>query len=285
MQSVLLAPHSPSIFADGVKEPQYITSRRPISAWVHLSSTDAEPDADKTDCVIGNSGILASNFNRIRINGFSCIWNIPNINPRNNTFKFITDAGPTIYTVVLAEAWWDRENPASAGLIADELIAGMNAAGSPLTFAKTVDPRYPNTFTIAATTPNTFAFVDCDAITKGLQMYGLRKTPLALTHQLGPMNMMYTQYVDIKSDTICKYAKMRPVTSGKINPIVLRAYVGGTEWGSNFQSIIQYTAFNWNSTEPLYRVDVKLFDQNGDQLYCPDGGKKFIWQLNLEVEV
>lgn len=116
-------------------------------------------------------------------------------------------------------------------------------------------------------------------------MYGFEKETTANSLQrLGTMGMAYTNYVDVKSTELTKWQKMRSLTSGSLNPVVVRAFIGN-KWGVDYTNLSDtYLAFAWNYQCPLQSVDITFYDENGDLLYVAPSSN-FEWQLSLIAEM
>jgi hypothetical protein len=223
--------------------------------------------------------------------GITALWYVPNVNPRNNTLTFHSGISGLDHTVTIPERYYDIEVPADITQLATDIRDAMNSVSgaSGLTFGFAFRTGFPRTFDMTVIVPigGTYYFVDSSsAVAKGMQMYNFeRSSTLAVSHQVGPMSMMYTQFVDVKSTELTKWEKIKSVTTGNQNPVVMRAYIGGNKWGDDFDQIDFYLAFSWKWNEPIYAVDVEFYDQNGDPLYYPNNGKDFLWQLTLVAEL
>jgi hypothetical protein len=289
MQRVYLPPTAPAGYADSSAEAQYVTAKRPISGGVYISSQDTPYGTDRTKCQVGGSNILASNANRMRMLGVAVIWNIPNVNPRNNSLSFFSSVTGLVHDVTLTEAYYDITVPADIAALMVDIVGALNSAGSGLSFSSTPAVGFPRKFVITAVGGLFYFVTTSDAVAKGEQMYLFQRegrVPVpAASKTVGPMNLIYTMFVDIKSTVLTKWAKIKSMTTGNQNPVVMRAYVGGNKWGYDFQELHDYLAFAWKWSEPIYSIDFSFFDQNGDPLYAPNGGKDFIWQISLEAEL
>lgn len=295
MTSIKLQPVIPDVYTDSNLEPQYVTMRNPIAAWVYLNSGDLPVDDDKTNCIIrsdnttgGRGGnILASDMGRIKIAGVTSNWYIPNVNPRNNTITFHSSASGLDHTVTLTERFYDVTSATDITALIAAIITALNTAtgASGLTFSSAAVTGFPRMYTISAAGGLYYFIRTCSALAKGRQMYGFDQTQTSsANHTVGPMNMMYTQFVDIVSTTMTKWSKMSTSTSGNVSPVIARAYIGGNAWGTNFQQFLLEVASSWKAREPISYIDLRFFDQNGDPLYAPNDGKDFQWQISLIVE-
>jgi hypothetical protein len=291
MIKTLLPSIDPNIYIGNLDEPQYVTSKQPNAGIIYLDSHDAKPyGVNRADCQIGSNDPLLQSINRVRILGFTFNWYIPNVNPRNNTLTFWSSITTQMHTVILDERYYDASIPADVTALVNGILARLNAISgvSGITFSSSVNGVGPRTFNIIATAP--FYWDDCDALIKGAQMFGFQRegrVPIpAASKMLGPMNFMYTQYVDIKSNALTKWQKIRSVASNGNNPLVGRFYVGGQAWGPNFMSLQNtYIAFAWNSVEPIYSIDIQIYDEHGDKLYGLNDGKDLEWQFTISGEL
>lgn len=287
---------SAHIYAFSATEPQYVSSRTPNEGWLYINSQDAPPGADRTNCTMGTGEILATGMARIKVRGFAMFWNIPNVNPRNNVIQFQSSLGVlgAVYTTApLNVRNYDPRVPADVTALIADIIAKMTAVapGGQLFTAPAI-VGFPLTFTLTSSAGSTFRMVPTSlAVAKGAQMFGFpTDQTFTQTKQLGPMNFFYSLFVDIVSNTLTKWSKMRSESTGHIAPLVLRAYVGGTggsgNWGLTHQSVgFPQVDFSWKADEPLTQFDIRLFDQNGDPLYTLNDGKDLLWQLSLVAEM
>lgn len=287
-------------------EPQYVSTRIPNQGELYINSQDAPPGTDRTNYTVGTSEILATAMARIKVLGFATYWNVPNVNPRNNVLSFYISTGGggppggTKFTVTLDTRWYNIFSAGGAdeaALILD-IITKMNAVVPvtvPVTqFRATAIPGFPQTYTLDFTpaSPAGLTFsIDptCLAVTKGAQMFNFpveSPTNLTASKQLGTMNFVYTQFIDIISSTLTKWDKMQSASTGRISPLIIRAYAGGQAWGLQFQDVSNNPIeLSWKADEPLASFDIRFFDMNGDPLYQPNGGTQWIWQLTLLAEM
>lgn len=285
MQNSILLPQNPSIYSTSTKEPQYITAKPPTTSWLYFDSLDTPAGTDRTNCTLGSGGIMASGFNRLKFIGMSLLWDIPNVNPRNNVIQFYSsNTGSTIHSCTLNVGFYPLLD--SAALINAIRIAMNTVSGaSGLTFSFGNISLLPRTYTLTAAGGTFYFYTGCSAITKGAQMYGLPTSQtLEATKTVGTMQMIYTQYVDVVSHTATKFQKSSSVSTKNIAPIVVRAYLGNFDWGFTYYVPDSYIAYAWQDGTPLYSVDFAFYDQNGDPLYAPNDGQTLKWQITLAAE-
>lgn len=286
--SVTLPAQQWTQYTDSQYEPQYTTSKKPNRGWVYITSKDS-PESDKTVCTVYPKTQLGTGFNRINIEGFTVNWFIPNVNPRNNWIHLLSSNYPTTpFSLYLDVKYWTSSLDL-VNHIRDQLNA---VAGTGLTFSvvtSAADPDLddmPDYYALVAS-GGTFMFLDdSTVITKGEPCFGIAGgQSLAAKQTIGPMGMMYTQYVDIQSQTLTQWTKIQSATSSNVSAIVARAYVGGKEYGTQFQRFDDDVSLSWNPITPLSSIDISLFDSSGDPLYAPENGSKLSWQLAMAIEL
>ena len=279
MADVLLRATNPALYHDNGHEPQYVTAKEPQNGWIYLDSKNST-DADKTNCQIVSRTPLIQQANRIRVAGIGGYFPIPNVNPRNNVISFWSSITNSVWSVTLTERYYAMTDVAV--LIAD-IIVKLNSVsgGSGLTFASVAVTGFPNTYNINAASGTFYWDRNSSAVIKGSQMYGLVLAGAATSQRLSPP-MVYTNYVDVKSTELTKWKKITSLTSGSLNPVLLRAFIG-SHWGRDYSNLSDtYLAFAWDASTPLFQCDISFYDENGDPLYTVDG---FSWQISLVAEL
>lgn len=273
---------------DGFREPQYITARDPTSARIYLASINTPPGTDRTKCTVGNTNQpLTQGINRIRVSDFHMMWNTPNVNPRNNVIQFVVNGDPTTYSVNLG-----TQNITSFTTLTSDIATAMTAAGSGRTFTYVdFSPAIPNYGKIQIDAGHSFYFVPtCSAVAKGSAMYNLQREidPLnpvfAPFKTIGPAGLQYTVWIDVVSRAITKWTKVSSVSSDNVAPIIARVPVETNDMGRFVEPPLS-VSFAWNSGEPIYSIDVSLYDENGDQFFALNGGQTELWQLTLSPEI
>lgn len=271
-------------------DPQYVTSVGPNSGLIYLDSRNTQYGTDRTNCTISSNSAFATNISRIRVIGISALWYTPNVNPRNSTLSFFINADPEPlkYTVQLPERYYDPNVPADAEQLRNDIVAALNSSGSAAIFSSTAITGFPRKYIITSTAPFYFD-PTCDAVTKGLQMFNFYREIVGqetfeTAKPLGPMTMVYTQYVDVKSNILTRWQKMQSTTSGSQNPVLFRSYITENQYSITYGTPA-FTTVAWKWSEPIYQADFAFYDQNGDPLYVPNDGRDFEWQITLGVEI
>lgn len=285
---VFLPPVQPSVYSESAMEPQYVTTVAANSGWIYLDSRNTPYGTDRTNCTISSNSAFATNIFRIRVMGISALWYIPNVNPRNNTLSFKVNNSPVTYTVTLPERFYDPNVPADVTQLTNDIKTALNGAGSGATFDIFSITGYPRKYGITSTLPFYFD-PECSAVLKGVQMYNFQREikdqeVFETSKSLGPMSMFYSQYVDIKSSILTRWQKIQSTTSGNLNPVLFRSYIGENQWGVTYETP-RANQVAWKASEPIYQIDFAFYDQNGDPLYAPNNGKDFEWQISLSVEI
>lgn len=287
---VMLHPMSPMVYSYTSGEPQYVSGRVPNQGWLYISSQDAPEGTDRTNYTVGGSEILANGMARIKGMGFATYWNVPNVNPRNNMISFEANVAGNVFTTApLNVRWYDITSAADEAALIMDILAKLNAltGASGLTWSATPIAGFPQTYTLSVVGGTYRMVLSSLALAKGAQMFGFpRDQVFSAAKQLGAMNFVYTQFTDIVSSTLTKWDKMQSSSTGRIAPLVMRAYAGGQAWGLQFQDLTNHPVeFTWKADEPLARFDIRFYDMNGDPLYQPNNGKDWIWQLSLLAEM
>jgi hypothetical protein len=307
---VSLPPMSTHMYSYTATEPQYVSTRIPNQGWLYINSQDSPPGTDRSNYTVGTSEIMATAMARIKVLGFATYWNIPNVNPRNDVISFYssnsapgfpgnptsTNLGPKFTTAPLVDRWYNINVPADQAALNADIIAKLNALVglTGLTFSLTPVVGFPQTFILSAAGGAFILDPTSPAVAKGQQMFGFTQLPASQLVQASfvvatppqTFNFAYTQFVDIISSQLTKWDKMLSTSTGRISPLVIRAYVGGQQWGLQFQELNAHLVeISWKADEPLTTFDIRFFDMNGDPLYVPNGGKDFIWQLSLLAEM
>lgn len=283
-EAVFLKPQDPKIYnsTNGTLEPQYITSIDPTEAWIWISSRDCAGD-DKTNCRYEIAQPLGTGVRRINLLGTTMLWDSPNVNPRNQRVRFFSTNSGGFHEVDVPTGFY-----ATSVALAIALVAALNTAtgSSGLTFSQIPTPLFPNQHTISAVGGDFYFDQQCNAVVKGMQLWSLpASTTATASKTTGTMFLMYTEYVDVVSIECTKNAKVRSLTSNQRSNVVVRAYLGGQQSPGTitFYEPDRSLSFAHRYQDPIYALDFRFLDQNGDQLYVSDPAK-LQWQITLGFE-
>lgn len=296
MQKVILEPVDAKIYARNNLEPQYTTYRDPNRAIVYLDSEDNTLETNKVDILMStirilrdNASMLTSGINRISVQSAGIFYNIPNVNPRNNVLTFFSSNSGLFHTVTVPEGFYTTSN----ALITAVVIALNTATGaSGLTFSFTVIAGFPDNYNLNSVGGNYYFTLTCLGIKYGVPLWNLPIDQIATnTKIVGTMGLWYTRYIDITSETLTKYCKVRTVSTNNNENIVLRIFVNDPTsvhlipWENAPVS----ASYNYLPNEPIYTIHFSLYDQFGNLLYIPNGAQGtvggFEWNVQLLVSI
>jgi hypothetical protein len=277
----VLIPTIPwSMYRNVDNEPQPVTAREPISSTLYINTVDLPAGSDRTNFVISNNVNYLNNVARISpVSATIFNWFIPNINQRNNTLTIFSGQSGLQHTVTIPEGRYTDGDD-----IMDAIVTALNAiSGSTLiTFSyAATDPLFPLLYDLDADGIKEYYIVNtCTAVTHGYSMFAMDAAQtLANSHRVGPMPMQYTEWVDICSTVLTKYAKLRSVTSSSRSHIFARMLIRGDSsnpeepdvvWGFAYDGFVNEDAhFSFRPLENVTSIDIQLRDQFGDLLYVP----------------
>jgi hypothetical protein len=260
-------------------DPQEVTAKRPLSTYLYLSGST------NNELVNVGGQVLIKQCTRVSPVNFRFFTpGIPNINPINDKVKFILSSAPTVVlTATIPEASY-----ISAEAALNALITQLNSLA------------FPAVFDLLPYQPNTFAFIylrcteqfkilpESSAVKYGISClnFGPSITTFASTHLIGPSVMEYSFYVDIRSNVLTQYSKIRSLAVNKsLGQIFLRTPLSPSGFTVPVTENIAESplVFNIKPTETINAIDISLFDMYGNPLYIPTYGN-FLWQLTLAVE-
>lgn len=275
-----------TMYRDTDMEAQPTTSKQPPSALVYLNTEDLSPGQPRNNFVISNDITYFSNVSRITPVGCAITnYYIPNVNERNNTLSFFSTTSNLVHTVTLTEALYTS----SATLMA-EIVTRLNTVtgASGLTFSSSVFSGRPDMYNLAAA-GGTYHIVSCTALTHGDTVYAFDPSPLnASVHYVGPMPLKYTLFVDVVSDTLTKFAKLRTISTNAKSAVFIRAFIGGSDWGNTVYAVSANEAISINflPMQVVTTIDIRLYDSHGDILYIPFWLRDtLIFQMTFRVDL
>lgn len=297
MSNIVLTPINPALYQQPNNEPQYITSKDPNKAILYLDSQDCKLELNKTNILMSTvkrygdiPSTLALGITRLSIDSFSINWITPNINVRNNTITFFSSNSGLFHTVTIPEGFYDTST-----LIITAVVNALNTAtgSSGLTFSFTTVTYSPDIYNLNSAGGNYYISLTCTAITKGYQLYNL---PISQTPQnsklVGAINGWYTKYIDICSNTLSQYVKIRTNSTGYSSNIIFRVLLNTNNKptltrGVNIHQSTQ--SYNYLPNSPLISIDFTLRDQFGEELYIPQGAEGtasgFFWDVSFAIEL
>lgn len=284
----VVLPAIPMISNRTGAEPQQVTARRAPSAIVYLTSQSVPAGVPRNSFTISTGVNFFQNVSRLSFIG--CAFEnyyTPNVNPRNNTLTFFSSVSGTTHTVTIPEGLYT-----SATVLMTAIITAMNtvSGASGQVYSTTGEiALFPRSFPLTASA-GTYRFdLTCTALTKGSICYNFpRSQVLTATKTVGSMSLHYTLYIDIVSDTLTRYSKLKSITSGGRGSIFARTYMDAGQWGSTFYGAteLEQFSFTYNPSVSVATVDIQLFDSHGDLLYIPDDkNDTMIFEMNVHTEL
>lgn len=287
MDKVFIPPMNASFYKDTNLDPQQTISKDPHRAILYLQSDDCKLQLDKTNIVfstvkqVGDSqDLLAVNISRFKISSVNINYVSPNVNPYNNTVTFFSTFSLTYHTVQLITDFY-----ATPTDLMNQLIFQLNSVGaSGLTFSYV--PLGGDRFGLSSSGGMYFFDLNSDMIKYGKQLIGLSEDQIATNSKIvGTVSLFYTKYIDICSNTVSEYEKIRTISTNLNNNIVIRLFL---DEGNEHQYINYYNtpdiSYNYLDAKPIYSLDFELRDQFGNLLYILPTEYGFSWGISLIME-
>lgn len=242
-----------------------------------------------------NQQIFSGAVSRIFLKELSMPWNIPNVNPRNNVL-YLQKSDLTEASITITEGFYLPSELATA------VETALNAGGGVFGFTSwSCDWNATNnTFelytTLSAPIPTEPLFRILPKLRAGQlpdgvgstlsEMMGFNGTGTSFeTLTVGSYaSMLYTAYVDVQSDIICKNQMVRDSSTNYKtgNNILARIYICpdrrysvsdtnviGTRPFHLWEEFSSPKIIQWNTNEFLPSANIKLLDDKGMALYAP----------------
>lgn len=256
--------------------------------------------------IISNRGVLlAGSFSGVKVAEVNFPYLIPNVNTNNNSFilERILYPGPvnTIVKIQIPTGFYTATTLTTT--VNSAILAAIPGTGITLSYN-------PSTlqFTMSTANPNEFFLLKPrmdDNLTAQslLTLIGLNyQNDLILTNSLigSQTTMQYSRFIDFTSDVLSQYQEMNDTSTAKVNRrhIFCRLYVstdvsmpstdasGNPIFAGSSIPFVIYRQFKnpktlkWNGKDSIDRIDVEVWDENGDPFYFPPGypGFQFTFQ-------
>jgi hypothetical protein len=247
-----------------------------------------------------NQQIFSGAVSRIYMKEISMPFNIPNVNARNNVL-YLQKSDLTQASITVPEGFYLPTELATAvqDLLNDTAGAGANAIFSYAGWVCSWDSKN-NSFTIStyeiAPIANGPLFRVLPKLTAGQLPEGVGSTLAEMMGFNGVgtqfinavigsyASMLYTAYVDVQSDIICKNQMVRDTSTNYRtgNNILARIYICpdrrysvtdtnviGTRPFHLWEEFNSPKIIQWNTQEFLPSANIKLLDDKGMPLYSP----------------
>ena len=289
MQSVYLPPVSPDHYKGINYDPQQVTAKEPHRAIFYGDSVDNPLQLNKVDIVMSSirtssdtRQLLCEGISRFKIDNINMNYVSPNVNPYNNTITFFSTATLSYHTATLDIGFYDTPD---ALLI--ELVSQLNSIGaSGLTFNYVLLTGSPDRYELSSIGGMYFFDLTSPLIVNGRQLIALPEGQIADNLKIGgSVSLFYTRYIDICSDLVSKYEKIKTTSTNSNSNIIVRMYLDS----GNEHRYINYSdtpdiSYNFLDVEPVYAIDFQLRDEFGNLLYIPDDEYSFSWGISLILE-
>lgn len=311
-----------------VKPPRTIINRPSSTAHLLLDSGDRfDPtnnaaqnalQAYNNFVITKNQNLLQGAFTRVQLTEVRFPWAIPNITPFNNRVTFAIDASAAIvnvaqgfYTGVQLAAQLQTEIrgntflPASRATICVTYndISGGNPVAPNTAFESggfqfyNSDAGATNALSISSAPRISGNYTGDPAYgasllwTLGFPQNTTTTVANGYTSTLKSWNapLLYTQYVDIVSEQLTNFQRVKDLTTQNLIPrqsVICRLYVSdetsqngpldvkGTAPFVIHRQIHTPKAIRWSGDSSIGQIDIKLYDMWGNPLYTPVGGSK-----------
>ena len=105
--------------------------------------------------------------------------------------------------------------------------------------------------------------------------------------QLGPVNLRYTNWVDIYSRAITQHTKIRSVNSAGRSGLLVRVFGNTLSDELVYTStLLQNLSFAFRPNTVLNNIDNQIYDSWGELLYLPDYlMNTLLFQMTLQIEL
>jgi hypothetical protein len=240
-----------------------------------------------------NQQIFSGAVNRILLKELSMPWNIPNVNQRNNRLYLQKDDGTEAFITIAEDFYLPSELASTVqNALNDNSIFGFNEW---ICDYEELDNHFEivTTYTAPTTEPSFRILPKLkagqlpDTASSTLaEMMGFNSTGTSYETIVvsSYASMLYTAYVDIQSDIICKHQKVRDTSTNYStgNNILARVYISpDRRYSINDTNIIGTRPFHlseqfsspkiiqWDEKEFLPSANIKLLDDKGRLLYAP----------------
>lgn len=270
LQPVLLQPVLDSIQTDINLEPQFVRVRSNNISYLTLDSQVCYNEIDATNILISSvsaPGVtpqpLISGVSRLGILDFSLNYSPVNVNGRNQDLGFYYNVSGTYqrYNITMPTG-----NYTTITMIMNELISLMNVAtGNADIFSYAILTPPQNPLRVTITAASKFYFDNTtDGVKYGINLWNLPPTGLAgaaTTQTIGPVRLIYSQYVQVVSDDLCQWIKNPNQTNNRINSNVVITF--GTQFSGFTDRYPVINWINWNKLASTFAIRFRMYDQFG----------------------
>lgn len=289
---VVLTAVDDTIQYDQNREPNFVRVRSGNLGYVYLDSATAIGPPNKF-VVGGLQPLFQNKIKRFALSTLRIGYNVPNVNPYNNTGIIKIFPGGTSYTFTMPTGYYTT---VTSFMTAFLLAVNTAIAPSSKTMTGVPLPTDPESYTL---TLSSGAFVF--DVTSPMVKYGqfLCNLPIDQTQTstkiMGAIQLIYTRYIDITSYALNQYNKNVSSSGNTSLPqLILRLYETpfSEDQNGNFiaysrDRFITIQNLNWTNFErdvALTSCDITLYDEFGNLLYInQNGGNRTDFYISLEI--
>lgn len=296
---VVLTAVDDTIQYDSNREPNFVRIRSGNLGYLYLDSATADGPPNKF--IVGGKQLLFQNkIKRFALSTLRIGYNIPNVNPYNNSGTIFIDNGSStlFYTFTVPTGYYTTSTQ-FANALATAINAAISGSGATMTITPlTTDPE---TYTMTLTAGFTFRFdLQSKMVKYGRFLCNLPTSQiLSNSKTMGAVQLIYTRYIDITSFALNQYNKnMNSSGITSLPQLLIRLYEtpfsqdqNGTFIAYSRDRFITLTNLNWTNFErdvALTACDITLYDEFGNLLYIPenlDRPTDFYISLELVTEL
>lgn len=278
LPSVVLGPVVDDIEEDKSKEPCMVRVRHQNSALMHVDNESYDLVSTAQNPAVFNlrvdGGVLSQKTKRLRVSKLRLLYNVPNINTRNNRLVFANSAFPTVnYTVNIPV---DFYTVASARVA---LLATLNSVtgSSGLTFSLT-DVFAGSTAYVTLSVAGGQAIFRSSSFWDrsffwGIPMYRPENSPYIdvplSSIQFGPITARYTDYVDFVCREAYQFSKINTTGTQSYGDVLGRIYLDGTGTGQPISQEVPESWINYDKDSSITSMTITLLDMFEQPLYVP----------------
>jgi len=300
-----------------VKPPKTVVTRPSSTAILGVDSDDrfnsSQTSAQNAiqkynDFTINkNQNLMQGAFNRIQLTDIRFPWAIPNINARNNKMIILPNSTDIIEDSVVVEIPEGYYTGAQlAAKVEQQIIADCSGVAADIVYLiVTYNARGEGEFEFSMTggtgpfsleileytespqqAADTGFWVSSNQLMKTMGLDELTGTTDLYTLPIigGNASLLYTDFVDIVSEQLTNFQKVKDITTNNTVPrqaLIERLYitneisqndpanVPGTYPFTIMRQIRNPKSIRWSGEHSIGQIDIKLYDMFGQPLYQP----------------
>lgn len=305
---VALPPVNDGLYTNFSLEPQMLRVRAPNSSFLILSSDDRTDNYDErvtdvppVDVIVGmknGANLLMRKIKRMGAAGVYMRYQAPFVNPRNNRFRIYRLSNTKWYEFRAPNYYTSDPVDLMAFILRTFNDPAVVTWDAPIpTWTGTYDQRSQRFNLTNSLNEKFYIDYQCSAVARGFPLWAIPsiRTPTyeaadlvklcSKDWKLGPMQCVYTRYIDFHSQALTKWSKNPNATTlAGANSLLFRVYIDNfTKYDTEvtfpgpvvWQPLIiedKLHGFNpvWftmNPDESITSADIYITDMFGEPLY------------------